>query len=179
MVVMRYIVTIVLMLLCLSAYPQDRKAERQARRQERREIRRMERAILDTLRMRYVEEETVNVGYGSVKKKNLTNAVSKVSVDQKEVGAYSNIGEYLAGRVPGLVVRRTGSGYSYNIRGATSIYGSTEPLFIVDGMEVMDIDYLNPRDVKNVEVLKDGSASIYGTKGACGVIMITTHRAGD
>ena len=177
---MRYIVlSAAMLLLCLSAYPQDRKAEREARRQERRETRRLERAIMDSLRLHQLEEETVNVGYGSVKKKNLTNAVSKVTVEQNEVGAYTHIGEYLAGRVPGLIVRRTGSGYSYNIRGATSIYGSTEPLFIVDGMEVMDIDYLNPRDVKNVEVLKDGSASIYGTKGACGVILITTHRAGD
>lgn len=176
---MRYIASIMLLLLCLSAYPQDRKAEREARRQERREIRRIEKAIMDTLRMRNLEEETVNVGYGSVKKKNLTSAVSKVSVRQNEISAYTNIGEYLAGRVPGLIVRRTGSGYSYNIRGSSSIYASTEPLFIVDGMEVTNIDYLNPRDIKNVEVLKDSAASIYGTKGACGVILITTHRVGD
>lgn len=176
---MRYIVSIVLLLACLSAYPQDRKAERQSRRDARREVRCLEKAVMDSIRMRYLEEETVNVGYGAVKRKNLTNAVSKVDIEQNEIGVYTHIGEYLAGRVPGLVVRRTGNGYSYNIRGSTSIYGSTEPLFIVDGMEVMDIDYLNPRDVKNVEVLKDGSASIYGTKGACGVIIITTHKPGD
>ncbi len=167
-----FIVVISILIIAFSADAQDRKAERRARREERR----IERALLDSLRLHRIEEDSVNVGYGYVKKKNLTSSVSKVSMDQVQVGSYTNIGEYLAGRVPGLVVQKTGSGYKYTIRGATSIYASTDPLFIVDGMEVMDIDYLNPRDVKSVEVLKDSSASIYGTRGACGVIIITTHK---
>lgn len=167
-----FIVVISILLIAFSADAQDRKAERRARREERR----IERALLDSLRLHRIEEDSVDVGYGYVKKKNLTSSVSKVSMDQVQVGSYTNIGEYLAGRVPGLVVQKTGSGYKYTIRGATSIYASTDPLFIVDGMEVMDIDYLNPRDVKSVEVLKDSSASIYGTRGACGVIIITTHK---
>lgn len=167
-----FIVVISILLIAFSADAQDRKAERRARREERR----IERALLDSLRLHRIEEDSVNVGYGYVKKKNLTSSVSKVSMDQVQVGSYTNIGEYLAGRVPGLVVQKTGSGYKYTIRGATSIYASTDPLFIVDGMEVMDINYLNPRDVKSVEVLKDSSASIYGTRGACGVIIITTHK---
>lgn len=165
-----FIVVISILLIAFSADAQDRKAERRARREERR----IERALLDSLRLHRIEEDSVNVGYGYVKKKNLTSSVSKVSMDQ--VGSYTNIGEYLAGRVPGLVVQKKGSGYKYTIRGATSIYASTDPLFIVDGVEVMDIDYLNPSDVKSVEVLKDSSASIYGTRGACGVIIITTHK---
>lgn len=167
-----FIVVISILLIAFSADAQDRKAERRARREERR----IERVLLDSLRLHRIEEDSVDVGYGYVKKKNLTSSVSKVSMDQVQVGSYTNIGEYLAGRVPGLVVQKTGSGYKYTIRGATSIYASTDPLFIVDGMEVMDIDYLNPRDVKSVEVLKDSSASIYGTRGACGVIIITTHK---
>ncbi len=167
-----FIVVISILLIAFSADAQDRKAERRARREERR----IERALLDSLRLHRIEEDSVDVGYGYVKKKNLTSSVSKVSMDQVQVGSYTNIGEYLAGRVPGLVVQKTGSGYKYTIRGATSIYASTDPLFIVDGMEVMDIDYLNPCDVKSVEVLKDSSASIYGTRGACGVIIITTHK---
>ena len=171
-----FIVTLFILLFSLPLDAQDRKAERRARREERKEIQRIEKAVRDSLRLRSLEEEEVNVGYGRVKNRNLTNSVSKVSMDQVQMGSYSHIGEYLAGRVPGLVVQKMGSGYKYTIRGATSIYASTDPLFIVDGMEVMDIDYLNPRDVKSVEILKDSAASIYGTRGACGVILITTRK---
>ena len=87
---------------------------------------------------------------------------------------YTNIGEYLKGRVPGLMVTKLGTGYKYQIRGISSINSPTDPLFIVDGMEVANIDYINPNDVERVEVLKDASASIYGNRGACGVIVITT-----
>ena len=171
-----FIVTLFILLLSLPIDAQDRKAERRARREERKEIQRIEKAVRDSLRLRSLEEEEVNVGYGRVKNRNLTNSVSKVSMDQVQMGSYSHIGEYLAGRVPGLVVQKMGSGYKYTNRCATSIYASTDPLFIVDGMEVMDIDYLNPRDVKSVEILKDSAASIYGTRGACGVILITTRK---
>ena len=171
-----FIVTLLILLVSFPSASQDRKAERKARRAERRELRLLEKAVRDSIYLREYERDSINVGYGYVRKKDLTTSGSQLPVDQKEIGSYTHIGEYLAGRVPGLVVHKTGSGYKYIIRGATSIYGSTDPLFIVDGMEVMDIDYLNPRDVKSVEVLKDSSASIYGTRGACGVILITTRR---
>lgn len=171
-----FIAVLLIFFVSFSADARDRKAERQARRETRRELLRMERAIRDSLRLRSQEEDSVNVGYGYIKSKNLTSSVSKVSMDNVHTSSYTHIGEYLAGRVPGLVVHKTGSGYKYTIRGATSIYASTDPLFIVDGTEVMDIDYLNPSDVKSVEVLKDSSASIYGTRGACGVILITTRK---
>ena len=169
-----------LVLFSISGYSQDTKAEcRRARREERRETRRLERAIFDTLRLRRMEADTVNVGYGYIKKRNLTTSVSQVTVGGNEVNGYTHIAEYLAGRVPGLSVIKSGGGYKYVIRGVNTIYGSTDPLFIVDGMEVVDIDYLNPRDVQSVEVLKDASASIYGTRGACGVIIITTRQTVD
>lgn len=143
-------------------------------REERRERRRAERAYRDSLRMTMNEEDSINVGYGYTKKKNLTTSVSKVSVNQGDVAGYTDIAEYLQGRVPGLMVQKTGSGYKYIIRGINSINASTDPLFVVDGSVVNDISYLNPRDVRSVEVLKDASASIYGSRGACGVILITT-----
>lgn len=93
-----------------------------------------------------------------------------------QMKGYTSIGEYLKGRVPGLQVMKTGSGYKYLIRGVSSINSPTDPLFIVDGVEVNDIDHINPNDVARVEVLKDASASIYGNRGACGVIIITTKR---
>ena len=114
------------------------------------------------------------MGYGRVKRRNLTTSVSKVAIQDDVIGSYSNIGEYLMGRVPGLQVTKVGSEYKYTIRGINSINSPTDPLFLVNGVETVDINYLNPRDIQSVEVLKDASASIYGTRGACGVILITT-----
>lgn len=170
---------LICMLASFSVYSQDRKAERQERREERRELRRLERAVRDSLRLRQMEEESINIGYGTISKKNLTTSVSQVKVRLEEVSSYANIGEYLSGRVPGLIVQKVGSTYKYSVRGINSINSSTDPLFVVDGAVVMDIDSINPRDIKSVEVLKDASASIYGTRGACGVILITTRRSRD
>jgi TonB-dependent SusC/RagA subfamily outer membrane receptor len=111
-----------------------------------------------------------------VKKSKLTNSVSSVNMDQNEVASYSDIGEYLQGRVPGLSVIKDGARYRFMIRGLGTINGTSEPLIIVDGVEVTDVSYLNPRDIRSVEVLKDSSASIYGARGAFGVILITTRR---
>ena len=122
------------------------------------------------------EQDSVNIGYGYVKKKSLTNSVAKVKIDELQMGSYMNIGEYLKGRVPGLQVMRVGDKYQYRIRGVNSFNATIDPLFVVDGVEVLDINYLNPRDVSSVEILKDASASIYGSRGACGVILITTRR---
>lgn len=159
-------------LVNFSTVAQDRKEERRSRREQRR----LERALYDSLRLKAMEEDSVYVGYGHVKRKNLTTAVSKVDVDEIQMRGYTSIGEYLKGRVPGLQVLKNGSGYRYLIRGISSINAPTDPLFIVDGVEVTDIDFLNPSDVATVEVLKDASASIYGNRGACGVIVITTKR---
>lgn len=143
-------------------------------REERRERRRTERAYRDSLRMAASEAEEINVGYGYAKRRNLTTSVSKVSIRQEALGAYRNIAEYLQGRVPGLIVQKMSGRYRYIIRGINTIYGSSDPLFVVDGAVVNDIDYLNPQSVKSVEILKDASASIYGSRGANGVILITT-----
>lgn len=143
---------------------------------ERRAQRRAERAVYDSIRIRQMEDDSIYVGYGYIKRKNLTTSVSKVDVMDIQMKGYTSIGEYLKGRVPGLQVMKTGAGYRYLIRGVSSINSPTDPLFIVDGMEVNDIDSINPNDVERVEVLKDASASIYGNRGACGVIIITTKR---
>ena len=157
-------------LLVLGASAQDKKERRQIRKEQRR----LERAIYDSLRLMQSEEDSITRGFGHVKRKNLTTSVSKVEVEEVQMRGYTNIAEYLKGRVPGLQVMKTGSGYKYQIRGINSINSPTDPLFIVDGVEVSDIDSISPHDVQSVEVLKDASASIYGNRGACGVIMITT-----
>lgn len=162
------------MVLSVSAHAegQTRKEKREARK----ELRRQERAIKDSLMLMLSEKDSVNVGYGYTRKKVLTTSVSSVGVNNKEVAGYTNIAEYLQGRVPGLMVSKMGGSYKFTIRGINSINASTDPLIIVDGQTVTDIDYLNPSDIKSVEVLKDASASIYGVNGACGVIIITTKR---
>ena len=168
-----FVLTAVLLALPFTGDAQDKKAERRARREQRR----IEAAVKDSIRRAAAENDLVDLGYGKVRRKDVTSSVSKVSVDEKTVTSYSDMGAYLMGRVPGLTVTKTGNGYRYSIRSSDTIYGNTEPLFVVDGVTVDDISYLNPSDVDHVEVLKDAaSASIYGTQGGNGVILITTKR---
>jgi TonB-dependent SusC/RagA subfamily outer membrane receptor len=168
-----FLFTAALLALPFTGDAQDKKAERRARREQRR----IEAAVKDSIRRAAAENELVDLGYGKVRRKDVTSSVSKVSVDEKTVSSYSDMGTYLMGRVPGLTVTKTGNGYRYSIRSSDTIYGNTEPLFVVDGVTVDYISYLNPSDVDHVEVLKDAaSASIYGTQGGNGVILITTKR---
>ena len=162
--------------MAVSGFAQDRKAYRKAERQARREQVRKERRERDSLALLSAQEDSVNIGYGYIKRRRLTTSVSSVDVKSDDIATYADIGEYLMGRVPGLTVVKSGSGYKYSIRGISSINSGTDPLFIVDGSAVDDINFLNPRDVRSVQVLKDASASIYGTRGACGVILITTKK---
>ena len=167
------LLTAALLALPFTGDARDKKAERRARREQRR----IEAAVKDSIRRAAAENDLVDLGYGKVRRKDVTSSVSKVSVDEKTVTSYSDMGSYLMGRVPGLTVTKTGNGYRYSIRSSDTIYGNTEPLFVVDGVTVDDISYLNPSDVDHVEVLKDAaSASIYGTQGGNGVILITTKR---
>ena len=117
----RTAVAVCLMLVSVSVLAQDRKAERRARREQRR----IENAVRDSLRKVAADEEMINVGYGSVKKKDMTMSVSKVNVTEKGVSGYSDIGDYLRGKVPGLVVTKVGDEYKYKIRGTNTINGST------------------------------------------------------
>jgi len=117
------------------------------------------------------DDTEVNIGYGTVKKSDLTNSVTNVKVDEREIKTYSTIYEYLQGRVAGVVVLPD---HRIMIRGVNSINSSTEPLFILDGVETRNISSINPNDIKSVDVIKDGSAAIYGMRGANGVIVITT-----
>jgi TonB-dependent SusC/RagA subfamily outer membrane receptor len=91
--------------------------------------------------------------------------------------------QLLAGRVPGTqVIRGAGGGFSLLIRGTSSLYGSSEPIYVVDGMLVQTVpgrglDWLNPNDIETIEILKDAnSLSWYGVRGANGVVVITTRR---
>ena len=124
---------------------------------------------------------SINVGYGTVDKSELTYSVNQLDIDEKDIVSYTDIWEYMRGRVPGVTIGPAEAGQtpSITIRGINSINLSTQPLIMVDGVETDDISFLNPNDVGSVSVLKDASASIYGTRGANGVILITTKSAAD
>jgi TonB-linked SusC/RagA family outer membrane protein len=126
-------------------------------------------------------DEVIVIGYGTQKKKDLTGAVS--TIGSKDVGGRQTIqvSEALQGAVSGVSVTRSsgapGSSGSILIRGITTL-GTNAPLIIIDGVPVSNIDNVNPNDVESVTVLKDAaSAAIYGSRGAAGVVLISTKRA--
>ena len=119
------------------------------------------------------EDREVNIGYGTVDKDVVTTSVSGFKTNRNETVTYSNMYDYLRGRVAGVTVTPDNK---IIIRGLNSINGSSDPLILVDGAEVTDLSTINPSDVRSVDVIKDGSSSIYGMRGANGVIIITTRK---
>ena len=114
----------------------------------------------------------INIGYGTIDKNALGYAVDKVNVDDQVIRSYSSIAEYLQGRVPGVRVTENGG---IQIRGNNNLNGQpSEALIVVDGIICDNINNLNPVNIHSVEVLKDGSSSIYGSRGGNGVVLITT-----
>ncbi|PTM12742.1 MAG: TonB-dependent receptor [Bacteroidetes bacterium] len=123
-------------------------------------------------------EQVVVIGYGSQKKGDLTGAVSVVESKDLDNLPTQSLGQALQGKVTGLQIIPTsgapGADAIFRIRGVGTL-NDADPLFVVDGMIVNDISFINPQDVASVSVLKDASAtSIYGARGANGVIIITT-----
>ncbi len=129
----------------------------------------------DTLHIKMVfiiskKNEEVALGYGHISKESLTYAVAYQSNYNNDFGNYPDMLSLLVGKFPGVEVRNN----EINIRRSTSLYGSTEPLYIVDDVIVDCITNINPVTVKSIDILKDSSASIYGSRGANGVIIIKT-----
>lgn len=144
-------------------------------------------------------EEVVVVGYGTQRKSDLTGAVSTIKITEESRAQFNTVDALLQGRAAGVQVTQNagnpGSGISVKIRGASSLRGNNEPLYVVDGViissageDVADaaggnsrlqpqngLNGINPRDIESIEVLKDASATaIYGSRGANGVILVTT-----
>lgn len=125
--------------------------------------------------------EAVVIGYGTMKKGDLTGSISSIDGESVAERNTTNVSEALQGSIPGVMVTRDnaapGSSATIRIRGITTI-GDNTPLVLVDGVPVSDIDDVNPNDIESMTVLKDAaSASIYGSRAAAGVILITTKRA--
>ena len=127
-------------------------------------------------------DEIVVVGYGEIRKSDLTGSVSSIRSEELNAFAVTNVVQSLAGRATGVQVSQNtgspGSPISVRIRGTNSIQGSNEPLYVVDGFPYNgNPTLLNNADIESVEVLKDASATaIFGSRGANGVVMITTKR---
>jgi len=113
-------------------------------------------------------DETIDIGYGNVRKKSMTGSVSKIDGTNPKYASYRSIYDMIRGEVPGVQV----TGTTIKIQGASSLMLSTEPLFVVDGMVVSSIGDIQPYTVKSIQILKGSSAAIYGSRGANGVILI-------
>lgn len=141
--------------------------------------------------------DVVVVGYGTQKRKDLTGAVSSLSAKDFNTGSNTSVTNLISGRAAGVQVTQSssepGGGFSIRIRGANSINASNEPLYVIDGLPIDNsvltptsaavneaaprnpLNALNPADISNIEILKDASATaIYGSRGANGVVLITT-----
>lgn len=129
-----------------------------------------------------VLEEVVVIGYGTVKRKDLTGAVASVKGEDIAANPVSNVAEALQGKLPGVNVisqdGRPGASISVRVRGGGSITQSNEPLYVVDGFPVGSISDIPASDIESIDVLKDASSTaIYGARGANGVILVTTKGA--
>lgn len=124
-------------------------------------------------------DEVVVVGYGTVKKTDLTGSVASVNTKDLTVRGAPSVMENLQGATPGVNITqssgRVGGGFDIEIRGKSSINSSTKPLYVVDGVMCDDIDWLNQQDIERIDILKDASSTaIYGSRATAGVVMVTT-----
>ncbi|MBO4469700.1 MAG: SusC/RagA family TonB-linked outer membrane protein [Bacteroidales bacterium] len=128
-------------------------------------------------------EDVVVIGYGSQSKKEVTGSVASLKADDFNKGAVSNPMGLLQGKVAGLNIIKNGgddpaqNSYSVQLRGVGSLSGSTEPLYVIDGVPGGNLSSVQPSDIESIDILKDGSAAaIYGTRANAGVVLITTRR---
>ena len=125
-------------------------------------------------------DDVVVVGYGTMKKSDISGSVATINREQMERKVPVNVAQALQGAAAGVMVTNQdgapGTKSAIRIRGIGTINGTAQPLYVVDGVQVgNDADFVNPADIESIEVLKDASATaIYGSAGANGVIMITT-----
>jgi TonB-linked SusC/RagA family outer membrane protein len=126
-------------------------------------------------------DEVIIIGYGSVKKSNLTGAISKIDASAIENRPLARAETALQGQLAGVAVRTTtgepGSDMQIRVRGAASVNADSDPLYVVDGVPMSNLTWLNPADIETVEVLKDAASSaIYGSRGSNGVVIVQTKK---
>ncbi|MDR0581935.1 MAG: TonB-dependent receptor [Prevotellaceae bacterium] len=131
-------------------------------------------------------DEVVVVGYGTVRKGDLTTAISTVSNKEIDQRPIVSAAQAIQGKAAGVLVMQPngtpGAGLTIRVRGTTSFNGSNDPLYVVDGVPVDNLNFLAPTDIENMQILKDASsAAIYGSRSANGVVIVTTKagKTGD
>lgn len=131
-------------------------------------------------------DDVVVIGYGSIRRKDVTTAISSVSLEDMNERPIVSAGQAIQGKAAGVSVIQPngapGGETSIRIRGTTSFNGSNDPLYVVDGVPVDNLNFLSPNDIADIQVLKDASsAAIYGSRAANGVVLVTTKqgKAGD
>jgi len=144
-------------------------------------LRKIDKHTPDTLLINLVfmdskKNRDVAVGYGYMKKEDLTFAAENMQQENNEYCNFQNIYELLKGKFPGVSVDGASGSYRVFIRGSQSINSSSEVLFVVDGASGANVDGLNPCNIKSISVIKDGMTAIYGTRGSNGVILVETKR---
>jgi len=139
--------------------------------------------VIDVMLVPDIErlDEVVVIGYGTMKKSDLTGAVASIKEEDIKSVKSSNAIEALQGKIAGVDINRSdgraGSGYNITIRGERSFSAGNAPIYIVDGIDFGSNININPNDIASMEVLKDASSTaIYGSRGANGVILITTKK---
>lgn len=123
--------------------------------------------------------ELVVIGYGSVRKSDLTGAVSSINSAKITEKGSTQVLSAMQGSVPGVQIQqkssRAGAGFDIIVRGQNSVSGNTAPLYVVDGVITSSIDFLNPQDIDKIDILKDASSTaIYGSRGSNGVVIVQT-----
>ena len=126
-------------------------------------------------------KEVVAIGYGSVQRKDVTTAVSSVSTKDLDTRPIVSAVQGMQGKAAGVTISQAngqpGATPTIRVRGTTSLNGSNDPLYVVDGVPMTDIDYLSADDIVGMQILKDASsAAIYGSRAANGVVIITTKQ---
>ncbi len=130
-------------------------------------------------------EEVVAIGYGTQKKSDITGSISSIKIADELDRPNSSMAQTLQGKVSGMQITNSAGGkpgatMRVRIRGTNSVYTGASPLYVVDGLAGVSIESLNPNDIESVEVLKDASSTaIYGSRGANGVIIVTTKQGAD
>lgn len=124
-------------------------------------------------------EEVVVTGYGTQKSKNVTTAISSIDQEDFNKGLINDATQALQGKIPGLQIYNKGGDPNSNpvirLRGISTVGANAQPLVVIDGVIGADINNVDPNDIENISVLKDGSAAaIYGSRGSAGVILVTT-----
>ncbi len=126
-------------------------------------------------------DEVVVIGYGTAKRKDVTTAISSVSTKDIDKRPLISAGQAIQGKAAGVSVSQPngapGGEMVIRVRGTTSFNGSNDPLYVVDGVPVDNLNFLSPNDIADIQILKDASsAAIYGSRAANGVVLVTTKK---